>query len=389
MNLRQLIPLYLGAATGPMGGIGIVTLLPVLAKALSVEFGTISLTIPFYMVPFIIVQMFSGSIAQLFDVRKTLLFGFGVYCLGALLCGLSLNMWMLLGSRVIQGIGAAFLTPIIMAMIGELVPERHVGKAIGVLGLAYTVGVTLGPLISGLTEVRYGWPGFFYFLAILSAVPGFFYWISSREIKRIEGQKESIPAILPVLKNALIQPGVLFMGFSAFCLFIGYIGIMTFTADHLKAQFNLPSDQIGTMLSFTGFSGIIAAPISGFLGDRLGRGTVFILGTVIAFSSLLLMATIDYSYSTYLIFFLILGAGTATAWTNLNTMAVEISPTLRKPVTSVYNAIKFTGYAISPVVLLALYAPFHLLGVQIGCMCAVCISSILALMAVGRSKGTP
>ena len=53
MNFKRLIPLYLGAVIGPMGGIGIVTLIPILAQIWSVEFGTASLAITFYMIPFI------------------------------------------------------------------------------------------------------------------------------------------------------------------------------------------------------------------------------------------------------------------------------------------------------------------------------------------------
>lgn len=367
-----------------MGGIGIVPLIPVFAGDWSVEFGTAALAITFYMAPYIFIQIFSGSMAQIFDVRKTLLFGFATYALGGLLCGLSPNLWALLGSRVVQGVGAAFLTPIIMALIGELVPARHVGKAIGILGLAYTVGVTLGPLISGWIEVRYGWPGFFYFLAALSVMAGVLYGISSEVIKREEDGQAGVLAIFPILRHALSQPGVLYLSFSAFSLFIGYIGIMTFTADHLKSNLSLPSDQIGAVLSVTGFSGIIVSPIAGFLGDRLGRRNVFLGGAAIALASIALMACVTYSYSTYLILFLVLGTGAATAWTSLNTMAVQISVSLRKPVTSVYNAIKFTGYAVSPVILSVIYDPFQLRAVQFGCMGAVMISSFLATRAKVR-----
>jgi len=369
-----------------MGGIGIVPLIPVFAGDWSVEFGTAALAITFYMAPYIFIQIFSGSIAEIFDVRKTLLFGFATYALGGLLCGLSPNLWALLGSRVVQGVGAAFLTPIIMALIGELVPARQVGKAIGILGLAYTVGVTLGPLISGWIEVRYGWPGFFYFLAVLSVVAGVLYGISSEVTRREKDEHAGLLAIFPVLRQALVQPGVLYLSFSAFSLFIGYIGIMTFTADHLKSNLNLPSDQIGAVLSVTGFSGIIVSPIAGFLGDRLGRRNVFLGGTVIALTAIALMACVTYSYSTYLVLFLVLGTGAATAWTSLNTMAVQISVSLRKPVTSVYNAIKFTGYALSPVILSVIYGPFHLRAVQFGCMGAVVISSFLAPMAKAQPQ---
>ena len=77
-----------------------------------------------------------------------------------------------------ESFGAGFLTPVIMALIGEIVPERHVGKAMGILGLAYAVGVTLGPLNSMLTEVRYGWPWFLYFLTSIALGAGTLYAVS-------------------------------------------------------------------------------------------------------------------------------------------------------------------------------------------------------------------
>ena len=384
MNLKKLIPLYIGAAIGPMGGIGIVPLIPVLSNIWSVEFSTASLAITFYMAPFIVIQLFSGSIAQVFDVRKTLFFGFATYALGGALCGLSPNLWTLLGSRVVQGVGAAFLTPIIMALIGELVPEKHVGKAIGMLGVAYTVGVTLGPLISGLIEVRYGWSWFFYFLALISLTAGVLYGISSESIQRKGRGRDGILTILPILRHAMFEPGVLYLGFAAFSFFIAFIGIITFTADHLKTALSLSSAQVGAMISVTGFSGIVVSPIAGFLGDRFGRRNVFLAGALIAVACIALMVLVRYSYSVYLILFLMLGTGTATGWTSLNTMAVESSSELRKPVTSVYNAIKFTGYALAPIVLSVLYVPYKLKAVQLGCIGAVVLSAVFATLSTHR-----
>jgi len=179
----------------------------------------------------------------------------------------------------------------------------------------------------------------------------------------------------------------MFISFAAFNLFICFIGIMVFTADHLRTNLGLPSDKVGFLISITGFSGIAASPVAGFLGDRFGKKNVFLGGTAIAFISLAIMSIIKYSYPAYLTLFLILGIGTATAWTSLNTMGVQLSSALRKPVTSVYNAIKFSGYAFAPVVLALLYGPFHLRAVQFGCMGALIISSTLAVIGDARSKG--
>jgi len=369
-----------------MGGVGVVTLIPVLAATWSVDFATASLAITFYMIPFVMVQLFSGAVAQLFDARKTLMFGFAVYALGAVLCGFSPSLWFLMACRAIQGIGAAFLVPIVMALIGELVEERDVGKAMGLLGMAYTVGVTLGPLISGLIEVRFGWAVFFFFLAALAVGAGILYRFSSEPMQGRGGEAPGILSVLPVLKDAFSRPGVLPLSFAAFCYFIAYIGIMTFTADFLKSNVGLASDRIGLLISSTGFTGIAVSPLAGYLGDRWGRLKVLFGGAAISLACIVGMNLTAFSYGAYFFLFLVFGTGSATAWTSLNTMGVQIQPTFRKPVTSVYNAVKFAGYAFSPLILSPLYIPLHLKGVQWGCMVAVVLSFLMAWRGVAVSE---
>lgn len=365
---------------GPLGGFGIVTILPVMARSWSVPFSTAATAITAYMIPFIIIQIFSGSIAQLYDVRRTLLSGFALYAAGAILCGLSPSLAIFLVFRIFQGIGAGFLTPVIMALIGELVPEKDVGKAMGLLGVAYTIGVTFGPFISGVIEVRLGWPWFFYFIAMLSLISAISYRLTSTPAQKTPKTSTRITDTLPVLAKAIRTPGVRWISFAAFSLFLAYIGIMTFTADYLESL-SLPSDKIGTILSVTGLSGIIVSPVAGLLGDRLGRLKVFFAGAFIAAMAVALMAAVSFSFVNYLVFFLILGTGAATAWTSLNTMAIQMSSSMRQPVTSIYNAIKFSGYALAPPVLSLLYAPFTLLAVQITCIAAIVIASFLAFKA--------
>ncbi|TFG92660.1 MAG: MFS transporter, partial [Syntrophobacterales bacterium] len=271
MDLKKLIPLYIGAAVGPLGGFGVVAIIPVFAKVWSVDFAAASLTITFYMIPFIVIQIFSGPIAQLFDVRKTLLAGFGIYTLGGILSALSGSFSFFLIGRVVQGTGGAFLTPILMAMVGEVVPPRHLGKAMGGLGLAYTAGVTLGPAISGMIEVRYGWQSFFYFLSVLSVTTALFFMVWCKDVCPQTEGRHSLFGIFSLIRQALSHPGVVSLSFAAFSLFVAYVGIMTFTADYLKTVFGLPSDRIGLLLSLTGLSGLIMSPIAGVLGDRWGR----------------------------------------------------------------------------------------------------------------------
>lgn len=386
LPVAQLFALYLGSMLAPMGGVGVVPLIPVFTLQWSLAFSLALLVIPFYMIPFIFIQLFSGSLAHLFDERKALLIGFLVYALGGLLCGLASDLWLLFAGRVVQGAGAGFVIPVAMALIGELVPPRHLGKAMGGLGVFYTCGVTLGPLISGLLETHYGWPTFFYFLAALALGACLLYLFFSRPGPRRTGGPVGLKDLVLTFRQALVQPGALQVGFAAFFLFVGYIGIMTFTAQFLKSVHALATDQIGALLSSAGLSGVIVSPFAGYMGDRLGRTQVIVGGVGVTLTAILLMALWPYSYMSYLAWFLMFGAGIATAWTVLNTMAVNLSPALRRPVTSLYNAIKFSGYAVAPVALSVLWDLSRLTAVQWGCVGAVLCAILLALSGQARAQ---
>jgi len=377
MNLKRLLPIYLGAMLTPMGGVGILTLLPVIARdwAISIQWMTLAVTV--YMVPFVVFQLFTGPIAMIFDTRKTLLFGFGMYALGGFLSAWAPNLEFMVGFRFIQGFGAAFIAPIIMALIGEMVDPKKMGRSMGILGVMYTCGVTMGPLISGFLEVRLGWPWFFFFLTALASTIGIFYGVVHRSPAEAQKGSGRFTDAFLLLKKSYSFADVRFLSFAAFFLFIAFIGLMTFMAEHLKAAYALPSDKIGLILSTTGFLGMLVSPFAGILGDKLGRKRVAYLGAAFMVSALFALTLLDYSYESYLLVFALYGAGAATCWTSLNTLAVQMIPDLRKPVVSVYNCVKFSGYAVAPVILSLFFGFFSIAGVRWACLGAILISMLL------------
>jgi len=227
-------------------------------------------------------------------------------------------------------------------------------------------------------EVSLGWPWFFFFLTAFSFSIGVFYWVTSREDRGTATKGGKFSDALALVKKSYSHHNVRYLSFSAFSLFMGYIGLMTFVADYLKVTYSLPSDHTGLILSMTGFTGIVAAPIAGILGDRRGRIPITYLGGGIMIAAVLGLAVVEYSYWKYLLLFALFGTGSATAWTSLNTLAVEVVPDLRKPVASVYNCLKFSGYALSPLILSLLYIPFSIPAVRWACIACILISLLLA-----------
>ncbi len=377
MKFKFLLPIYLGAMLTPIGGVGMITLLPVIARDWGTQIEWVTLAVTIYMIPFVIFQLFSGPIAVIFNTRKTLLFGFGMYALGGFLSAWAPNLEFLLGFRFIQGFGAAFIAPIIMALIGEMVDPKKMGRSMGIMGVMYTCGVTMGPLISGFLEVHLGWRSFLFFLTTLALAIGTLYGvIHSGSADSGRGSGKIGDAFL-LVKKSYAHADVRFLSFAAFFLFIAFIGLMTFIAEHLKEFYALPSDKIGLILSTTGFLGVIVSPIAGILGDSLGRKRVTYLGGSLMVLAIAGLSLFDYGYERYLLLFSLYGAGAAMCWTSLNTLAVQMIPELRKPVASAYNCIKFSGYAIAPLVLAAFYGAFSIAGVLWACIGVILISLFL------------
>jgi len=247
----------------------------------------------------------------------------------------------------------------------------------GILGVMYTCGITLGPLISGFLEVHLGWPWFFFFLAALALTIGCLYGMTSSKSTESRMGSGRIAEALLLVKKSYSYADVRFLSFAAFFLFIAFIGLMTFMAEHLKASQALPSDQIGLILSATGFSGILVSPIAGILGDRWGRRRVAYGGGTFMILAIAGLSFLDYGYERYLLLFSLYGTGGAMCWTSLNTLAVQMIPDLRKPLVSAYNCVKFSGYAIAPIILSVFYGPFSISGVHWACLGAVLISLFL------------
>jgi MFS family permease len=82
--------------------------------------------------------------------RVPLLFGLIAFAAAtALLCvGTNLGLW--ISGRLFQGISGAMVWTVSLALLVDTVKESQIGKAMGVIGMAISVGTMLGPLLGGV-----------------------------------------------------------------------------------------------------------------------------------------------------------------------------------------------------------------------------------------------
>jgi EmrB/QacA subfamily drug resistance transporter len=103
-----------------------------------------------------------GRLTDLFGQRLVYGLGFFAFTLGSALCGLSPGMPFLIGSRMIQGLGAAALMASGPAILTSAFPDQERGRALGIVGSVVSAGFLTGPLLGGLLVEHLGWRSVFF-----------------------------------------------------------------------------------------------------------------------------------------------------------------------------------------------------------------------------------
>lgn len=89
--------------------------------------------------------------------KLSYLHGFLVFSAGSAACGLAPNLSVLVGSRILQGVGAALLQANSVALVTSVAPSRRLRTALGVQAGAQALGLALGPTAGGLIVSSLGW----------------------------------------------------------------------------------------------------------------------------------------------------------------------------------------------------------------------------------------
>ena len=102
-----------------------------------------------------------GRLGDLVGRRRLLLAGIVLFTVASLLCGVAPTLWLLIAARAAQGLGAAIMMALTMALVGETVPKARTGSAMGLLGTMSAIGTALGPSLGGVLIAGFGWRAIF------------------------------------------------------------------------------------------------------------------------------------------------------------------------------------------------------------------------------------
>ena len=135
--------------------------LPTLAHALHASFQQVQWVVLAYLLAITTLIVSVGRLGDAMGRRRLMLVGISLFTVASALCGIAPTLWLLIGARALQGLGAAVMMVLTMAMVGDIVPKEKTGSAMGLLGTMSAMGTALGPTLGGVLIAGFDWPALF------------------------------------------------------------------------------------------------------------------------------------------------------------------------------------------------------------------------------------
>lgn len=107
-------------------------------------------------------QPLSGSAAEIFGRKASFIGALLLFALGSALCGSAQTMGWLIGGRTVQGLGGGAIISLSSIVVSDMVPLSERGGYNGLIGLTWTVGIAIGPLVGGALAEAGAWRWLFY-----------------------------------------------------------------------------------------------------------------------------------------------------------------------------------------------------------------------------------
>ncbi|GBO51234.1 MFS transporter [Pectobacterium versatile] len=136
--------------------------LPTLTAVFSAPFAQVQAVVIAYLAAMALSVVIAGRLGDRYGLKPVFITGLGLFAIASLLCAIAPQLWQLIAARALQGIGAAFLMTLGMALLRQTAGEKHVGRAMGIVGTVSALGTALGPSVGGFLLAIAGWRSLFW-----------------------------------------------------------------------------------------------------------------------------------------------------------------------------------------------------------------------------------
>jgi EmrB/QacA subfamily drug resistance transporter len=350
--------------------------LPSIQADLGASLSALEWTINAYTLVFAVLLVTGGRLGDIFGRRRAFLFGVIVFALSSATAGFAPNDLSLVLSRAVQGIGAAFMMPATLSIITNAFPAHERGKAIGTWAGVSALALALGPVVGGFLTEQVSWRAIFFLNLPVAALAVFVTLVATREsrdpnvprtvdyagvatltigigalvLALVEGNgwgwgSPRILVLLAASVTGLVSFAIVegrtrfpmvefsflrsraFVGTNgiAFVVSFAMLAVFFFMALYMQNILGYSPLEAGIRFLPTTVVIIVAAPIAGRLTDRIGARTPIAIGLSLVAVALFLQSriTVDTTYSSLLVPFVLMGLGIGMTMSPMSTAAMN------------------------------------------------------------------
>jgi EmrB/QacA subfamily drug resistance transporter len=159
-----LLPMIIGAALfmQTLDSTVISNALPTMARSLHQDAVTLNLAITAYLLSAAVFLPISAWVADRFGAKNVFRVAIVGFAGSSLLCGISQNLWQLVGARMLQGLAGAMMLPVGRIVLLRSVPKSELVNAMSYLTMPALLGPILGPPIGGFIVTFSSWRWIFF-----------------------------------------------------------------------------------------------------------------------------------------------------------------------------------------------------------------------------------
>lgn len=340
--------LLLAPFMGSLDGSIVNVALPTIAGRLGVGMAGIQWAVSSYLIVISALVLVFGKVADKIGKVRVFAFGFLAFGLGSALCAASWSLPVLIMARSAQAVGASMFMSSNQGIIATIFPPEERGRALGLIGTTVAVGTMVGPPLGGIMVDLFSWQSLFLinipislfaFAAGVKLLPkdgkagslagfdlagsglfigfivGLFYfllngsrsgWGSPAELASLAAAAAC--ALLFVLRERRVADPMIdlsifrngFFSISVVCVLLAFA--VTFCVNivqpfYLQAALGMSPSAAGLLLLAAPLASGLAAPLSGYLSDKLGAKALTIAGLAIMLGALGLMGLLGLASS--------------------------------------------------------------------------------------------
>ncbi|WP_435068706.1 DHA2 family efflux MFS transporter permease subunit [Amycolatopsis thermoflava] len=201
--VRMITAVLLGGILGILNSTMVATGTDVLAADFRASLSTIGWATTGFLLAVTVAIPFTTWAVDRFGGRRMWLSGLAVFLAGSLAAGCAWDVGSLIAARVVQGLGAGILDPLVLTLLARAAGPARAGRVMGLMGVVLSLGPVLGPVAGGAVLDVLPWRWMFLLNVPLGLVAVL---LALRSVPRDDGPA-AVPAPLDVRGLALLGPG--------------------------------------------------------------------------------------------------------------------------------------------------------------------------------------